>query len=207
MAKKPPTSAATGIATTTVQAPPAAIQLDVRRYATITLMPLDVRLRAVSMTADAVALTAIESTGALETADALASALKQIETEITENSKAQLAPLEEALAAAKASAAEVLKPLLAAREALTVRVVQAKAALGYEGSTACYSQERSELVAKNSAKIPHTLVRPDKASGGTVEEKLLVPDFAAIGRCIKAGVHVPGVYEDTKTIYATKGAK
>lgn len=202
--KKPPPST---VPAPTAPAPaPTPITLDLRRHTLITLMPLDVRLRATTLTADAVALVSIESTGALETADAVASNMKATEAEILENMKAQLEPLEQALAAAKAAFGEVIKPLTAAREALAIRVVQAREALAYEGTTSCYVQIRDEVQVMDAKAIPLSATWTDK-KGVVHEETLLVPDLAAIGRTLKGGAMVRGVYLGTKLVYGIRGAK
>lgn len=200
------------LATVPPPSPPAApapaatpVTLDLRKQ-TITLMPLDIRLRAASLTADAIKLTSIESIGALETADAVAAGLKTIEAEIITNMAAQLEPLKHALAAAEEMVAEVLKPLAEARKALAVRVVEATAALGYEESTSCYVQHRDDLEIRDASEIPLRATWTDK-KGVKHEEVLLVPDNAAITRTLKGGTMVRGVYLGKKPVYGIKGAK
>lgn len=193
--------------TTIATAPPAAptaIALDLRKQSTITLMPLDVRRRALQLTADAAAIVTIGSTPALETADALASRMKAAENEIGENIKAQLAPIKEMIKAIEAEIASVTGPMESAREALTILVCKAKEALGYEETTSCYTQERDDIQVKDISKVPLTAKWVDKA-GKVCTETLLKVDTAAVARVIKgSGMTPAGIYVDSKTVYGTK---
>jgi hypothetical protein len=205
MASKGKGGAAPAAAVTTITTPaPTPIALDLTRHATVTLLPLDVRRRAMQLTADAESITAIGSPQALETADLLACGAKALESEIEETYKAQLKPVEDLLAAAKAEIKAVLMPLATARQKLAETVVTAKGALGYTGGTHCYSADRPTLKIVEAAKIPRTVVIPAKDGKPAETVELFKLDEAAVNRAIKAGVHVPGIYQGTETTYATR---
>lgn len=205
MARTKTQPAETSIATTTPAAPPpTAIALDLRKQSTITLMPLDVRRRALQLTADAAAIVTIGSVPALEIADALASRIKASENEISENIRAQLAPIKEMIKAIETEIASVTGPMIEAREALTVLVCKAKEALGYEETTSCYTQERDDIQVKDISKVPLTAKWVDKG-GKVCTETLLEVNKAAVARVIKgSGMTPAGIYVDSKTIYGTK---
>lgn len=205
MASKP-RGAAASVATTTPNLP-APITLDVRQNATLTLLPVDLQTKIAALTVEAQAMVQITSTGAVEVGDALASRMKALEVEIDLGVKAQLEPLEQALAAVKARVAELRKPLGEARTALCERVVKAKAEFDYDGpATSCYSQERDIVVVDNIAKVPAKMKWTDRQGVEHVEQVLVV-DTAAVGRLHKAGVFVPGVHTDTATTFVTRAPK
>lgn len=182
---------------------PTSIALDLHKHAVITVMPLDVIRRATQLTADAESIVKIDSASAIETADMVASGMKALEVEIDENTKAQLRPIEDVLAAVKAEIKRVAGPLAEERHKLTERVVLAKQALGYEAATSCYASSKPKLRIMDASKIPRTVTIPGK-DGKAETIELWTVNEAAVNRALKAGVHVPGVYQDSETIYGTR---
>jgi hypothetical protein len=192
---------------TTTAVVPTAITIDVRQYATLTLLPVEIQAQIAALTAEANNLKAITSTGAIEIGDALASRMKALEVEVDTTVKAQLEAIEAALKAVKDKVGELRKPLGEARVSLCERVVKAKLELDYDGpATSCYSQERETIVVDNISKVPATMTWTDKG-GEKHTEKVLVVDTAAVGRLQKAGVFVPGVHVEAATTYVTRSPK
>lgn len=193
-------------ATPAIIVPRKSITVDPSKIPQITLIPHDRIKRAAKLVEDATTIVSIDSVAALGTADELASTMKGLENEIENTTKEHLEPVKTLLAQASESVKAVLEPLQGARKALAERVVEAKGVLGYTEATHCYSSTVAELRILDADKIPATVRIPGK--GGKPDEvvSLLKPDEAAIKRAIKAGVHVPGVYQGEKSQIGTKSA-
>lgn len=201
-----PTPAASPPTIPAIAVPRVGIKIDPTKIESFTLIPLDRIKRAAQLTADAVALTTIDSAAVLTTADELASTIKALENETDANCKEQLAPLIGLLETAKDSIKSILGPLEQARKALAERVVAAKDALGITEATHCYASRVDDLQILDESVIPQTVVIPAKGGAPAETIRLLKPDEAAIKRAIKAHVHVAGVYMGKRTQIGTKSA-
>lgn len=189
-----------------ITVPRKAITVDPSKLPKLELIPHDKIKRAAKLVEDATTIASIDSVAALGTADELASTMKGLENEIENTTKEHLAPVKTLLAQANESISGVLEPLTSARKALAERVVTAKGALGYTEPTHCYSSTVAELRIMDADKIPATVRIPGKNGKPDEIVSLLKPDEAAIKRALKAGVHVPGVYQGEKSQIGTKSA-